>query len=890
MKSKGIFLSAAAIIFLVSSFSAALAAPRYTENWWSGWKFLKATDPAGASTPSFNDAAWSTVTIPHDYTMDGPYSQSNATPDNATNTYTQYATWKKAGSQGYLPREIGWYRKTFTVASADSGKKVFIEFDGAFRNSYTYINGTLLGNNFSGYTSFVYDMTPYIKFGASNVLAVKLDAVLNEGWWYEGRGIYRPVRLVITDKLRVARWGTYVTTPAPTTGSATINIRTKVTNGYSNSANCALQSLILDMTNSVIGTVSSTVAIAANGTYEFKQSVNISSPKLWCPENPYLYKVVSKVSRDAALTDEYTTTFGIRTFNFDANKGFFCNGKHYKLNGVCNHDDYAGLGVAVPKQIHYQNIKQMADAGIILLRGAHNARSPEEMDACDAYGVFVWAETRYFKNTAFDSSALVDLIQRDRNHPSIIFWSLANENELQGTAEGLAVGTRLKRVVLQEDSTRPVTSAVDRSWVWDGSQGVSAYKDLWDVSGYNWIAWNLFDPHHSTYSNRKFFVSEYRYNTDAGSGLAADEFILQRDYIAGGTMWSGYAYKGEAAWPALAAGGSLWNIAHEPVSGFWKAKAEYGFQMNKWSVHVDPSSGGWKGNAGDNITFSGWTNCEKVEVYLNNALKKTITMRTHDGTNQWSSYKNLFSKDMAISDAEQFVAGSTIKFLGKNAGIAVDSQIFRPMLAASRIVVSPNPGQIGTSGDMSVVIVTIQDANGNIIPNADLSVTVNVSGAGTLIGLGSADADANLHGTEPEKYVNHRFTYQGMLKAFVQSTDASGPITVTASGAGLTSGSATVLATPDPGTSVTPQSRTSIEQRRGIAVRTFGAFLTIDNQNKAELTVTIYDCKGRRLLTVKRTSGSSVERVDLSRFGSGTFVYKAMSGGAVCSGKAIVSR
>ena len=774
----------AAIFFSTALLPTAYAAPRHSQNWWSGWKFLKGADPAGASGTSFDDASWSTVTVPHDYSMDGPYSESNLM---TSADYAPYSTHKKPGAQGYLPRQIGWYRKTFTVPSEYSGKKVFIEFDGVFRNSYTYLNGTLLGNHYSGYTSFVYDMTPYIKFGSTNVLAVKLDAELNEGWWYEGRGIYRPVRLVITDKLHVAKWGTFVTTPV-TNGHATVNIKTKVTNEHGTPANCSLQSIILDMNNTIVGTVISTSTIATNATYEFNQDINVASPHLWCPENPYLYKAVSKVSRDGVAADEYTTTIGIRTFYFDADKGFFLNDKHYKLNGLCNHDDYAGLGCAIPKRIHYQNIKQMADAGIILLRGAHNCRSPDELDACDKYGVLVWDETRYFKNTEFDAEALQDLIQRDRNHPSIILWSLANEDRLQGTAEGVTVGNKLKNIALREDSTRPLTSAINVSWALDGSRGVSAYKDIWDVCGYNWISWNAFDSNHVTFPNRKFFVSEYTFENGV-------EFILQRDYIAGSTPWSGYAYKGEHAWPSLAAeDDNLWDMVHEPTPVFWRAKAEYGFQMNKWSVHVAPSTGGWKGNNGDNISFTGWANCEKVEVYINDVLKKTITMRTHDGANQWSSYKCLFSKDVAISDVEQFVTGSTIKFVGKNAGIAVDSQVFRPMLAAARIVVSPNPEQISTAGDVSVVTVTIQDANGNIIPNGDLPVTVLVSGVGTLIGLGSADVNADLHGTEPEKFVDHKFTFHGMLKAFVQSTDVLGKISITASAPGLSSGSATVVA------------------------------------------------------------------------------------------------
>jgi beta-galactosidase len=781
------FFLSAAIFFSIGIFST-VNAQRNIESWWDGWKFIKGMDPDAAKEVWFNDSDWKRVTIPHDYAMDGPYSLDNTMNED---DYSRYSTHKKAGSQGYLPRENGWYRKKFTVPADCSDKKVFIEFDGVFRDSHTFLNGKSLGSHYSGYTSFVYDMTPYIRFGSENVLSIELNASLNEGWWYEGRGIYRPVRMVITDKLHVAKWGTYVTTSKVSSESAMVNIKTEVANEYDLSMSCTLQSTILDRNENVVATVTSKSNIGKNSTYEFNQNVSLPSPELWCPENPNMYKVVSKVMLGGNVTDKYSTPFGIRTFYFDANKGFFLNGKHYKLYGACNHDDYAGLGCAIPKRIHYENIKQMADAGIIMLRGAHNARSPEELDACDEYGVMVWDETRYFKNTDFDVQALRDMIRRDRNHPSVILWSLANEDYLQGTDEGVIVANKLKKTAVSEDPTRPVTSAINVSWALDGSKGNSSYKDIWDVYGYNWIDWDKIDADRKTYPDRKFYISEFTFE----DGI---EFIQKRDYIAGGSPWSGFAYKGERAWPGLASEGKLWNIVHEPTIRFWRAKAEWGFQMKKWTVHVEPATGGWKGYVGDQIAFMGWSNCETVEVYINEQLKKTITMRTHDGTNELSAYKMLFKNDVALGDIEAFVPGSTLKFVGKNGGVIVDTQIFKPMLKATKIVVTPKPGKISTSGDVSLVSVTIEDVNGNVIPDADVSVTVNVTGSGTLIGLGSADSNAFIHGMEPEKFVDHKYTWQGMLKAFIQSNNTSGEITISVSGKGLDTGTAKIVTVNQP--------------------------------------------------------------------------------------------
>jgi beta-galactosidase len=450
------------------------------------WKFYKDIEGKDilevAEKSEFDDSDWRKVDLPHDWSIEGPFSKDNPS----------------GSAGGALPGGIGWYRKHFEIPKENEGKKIFVEFDGIYMNSDVWINGNHLGNHPFGYTSFYYDTTPYLKYGDENVLAVKVDnSKQPNSRWYSGSGIYRHVWLVITDRLHVGHWGTFVTTPEVLENHATVDIKTTVVNEYNKPKNCILVSKIIDMEGNVVKTVESSHEIPTNNEYEFCQVVDIDSPHLWFTEDPYLYKVYSMVKDGDNLVDDYETTFGIRTFYFDADRGFFLNGKKVKILGTCNHHDDSCFGAAVPDRGKERKIQLLKEMGSNAIRTCHNPPTPELLDYCDKYGMLVMDEafdcwrkgkTEYDYHLYFDEWGIKDLksmIRRDRNHPSIIIWSVGNEIPEMGSSDGVPILKSLIKATREEDSTRPITVGVH---IFGTSElaNVVGTTNLLDVAGYNY--------------------------------------------------------------------------------------------------------------------------------------------------------------------------------------------------------------------------------------------------------------------------------------------------------------------------------------------------------------------------------------------------------------------
>lgn len=730
------------------------------------WKFQK-NDIVGAEMQDFDDSNWRKVQIPHDWSVEGPYSKDNAV---RLDQFTPYVRWTKDGSAGYLPFGIGWYRKTFTLPASYEGKKIFIEFDGVYRNSDIWINGHHIGNYPSGYLGFICDVTDHVNFDLPNTLAVKVDARLKEGWWYEGCGIYRPVRLVITDKLYIPQWGTHVITPDIAEHVATVNIKTTIKNEIGQESLCVLETMILDMDNQIVGKLESRQSITVDSLYEFDQTVQIEQPTLWSPDNPYLYKAISKIKKDDQVIDEYETIFGIRTVFFDPQEGFFINGRHCKLKGVCNHDDIAGLGVAVPKRIHDANIEFLKDVGGNFLRCAHNPHSPETLDACDRMGVLVWDETRYFGDSEFDLQSLRQMIRRDRNHPSIICWSMGNEESKEATPEGVHILKKMHDVSKLEDPTRPTAIAQSHGW------NKLGFSDIVDVMGYNWRNPEISDEDHVLYPKRVKLGSEYGYH-----GGAWDEYAI-RDYFAGASMWTGFTYRGELSWPNVSWPGGLGDLCHFPIEkNYYQAMAQW---TRKPVLYIEIQNNGvpgWRGKAGDNVNIEGRTNCDQVLVYIKDKLVKVlypIGWRQY-----WNSKGILLVEDVTINELIPYVPGSSLKLIGRIDGTDVCLKEIKETLKPSHIRLIPTAAVIAADGqDVCPIEVGIYDDNGNLIKDADTLVTFDVKGAGQVIGVGNADTDLEKTASEPDK-ADKRTTFEGKCLVILQSTDTPGDIRVSASSA-----------------------------------------------------------------------------------------------------------
>ncbi|MBN1579426.1 MAG: hypothetical protein JXA89_01895, partial [Anaerolineae bacterium] len=423
----------------------------------AGWLFFQG-DAAGAQVIDYADSHWRTLDLPHDWSIEGSFSQNHPS----------------GGGGGYLPGGVGWYRKWFDLPEKDSSKTISIAFDGVYKNCDVWINGRHLGFHPYGYTSFYYDLTPFLQYGnTANVLAVRVDNTMQpDARWYTGSGIYRHVWLCKTNPLHIAHWGVYHRTPVVTDALAEVEILTRVVNEGQTARACTLVTTIVDQEGNEAGTTRSTHPVQGNEEHEFVQRIKVAQPRLWSVGDPYLYRVQSEIVIDgqqaeASPVDDLETTLGIRSICFDADRGFLLNGKQVKINGVCLHHDGGCVGAAVPERVWERRLECLKEMGCNGIRSSHYPPAPEFLDMCDRMGFLVMDETfdewkqgkfQYGYHDYFDEWVIADtesMVYRDRNHPSIVLWSVGNEIPEQTRPEGVAILKRLIDAVRQADPTRP---------------------------------------------------------------------------------------------------------------------------------------------------------------------------------------------------------------------------------------------------------------------------------------------------------------------------------------------------------------------------------------------------------------------------------------------------
>jgi beta-galactosidase len=756
-------------------------------NFNEGWKFYKGDVSNGQNT-SYNDSSWSSVTLPHDWSIFNTFNQSSASGSGG----------------GYLDGGMGWYRKTFTVPSDYTGKKVFIDFDGAYMNSQVWINGTLLGTRPYGYISFEYDLTPYLNIGGSNVIAVKLNNNLPTSRWYSGSGIYRNVWLTVMEPVHVAYCGMSVTTPTVTSSSATANVSTQILNQGSSEKSVSLKTTLMDADgNSVASNTSSAANIAANGNNTFSQNLSVSSPHLWSPASPYIYTVQTQVVVDGTVVDTYKSTMGFRYFNFSNTTGFSLNGVNMKLNGVCLHHDLGSLGTAVNYRAIQRELQMMKDMGCNAIRTSHNPADPQFLEICDRLGLIVMEEAfdcwetgkvtndyhLYFKSWA--QTDVQAMVTRDRNHPSILMWSVGNEIP----SPTAATATNLRNWVRAIDTTRPVTCGFFAVSMGDANP-IAAANAL-DLVGYNYFPYT-YDGGHSAHPDWKMFGSEtssavrsrgiYKTPTNTniltGSDNQCSSFdnsvvswgssaessyneINKRNYMAGEFIWTGFDYIGEPTpygWPAKS---SYFGIVD--TCGF--PKDIYYFYQSKWStkpmVHILPH---WNWSSGTNVEVWAYSNCDTVELFLNGTSigSKSVGTSGHLSWNvPWAS--------------------GTLRAKGTKGGTVVYDQVVTAG-AASKVLLKPDKTTINSDGrDLVYIETDIADANDTVVPSATNSVNFSISGPGVIVGVDNGNAIS----LEPYK-ASSRKAFSGKCLVIVQTTKSSGTIVVTASSSGLAQGSVTI--------------------------------------------------------------------------------------------------
>jgi len=723
------------------------------------------------SSKVFYSCDWKEVNLPHDWAVEGTFIHDNS-----------------LGSQpavsGYLPTGVGFYRKEFEIPEVDKGRKISIEFDGIFRNSTVWVNGFLMGSHKSGYTPSNYDLTDVLRYGheGKNVILVKVDATEYEGWWYEGAGIYRHVWLTKTDRLHVARFGTYVTTPSISDAEATVSIETTLKNEYKTAKNITLVSKIVDKKGLVLDTKTSTLSIPSFDQVEVSQTGAIKNPLLWSPETPNLYKVITEVSENGNLLDTYETIFGVRTVEINRN-GVFLNGKLYPVKGTCNHQDFAGIGVALPDKINWYKLKLLKEMGSNGYRCSHHPPTPELLDMCDSLGLLVLDENRYLSSSEEGLKDLTTMLYRDRNHPSIFMWSMENEEWIQGTVTGTRILETLVATAHKIDPSRKVTAAMNHA------RNDGGYANVLDVVGYNYGDKQLaYVKDHEKYPNRVLFCTEGtsfvstrgEYENNWGKGYTSNSIIWQPDwgpypgedwadivkypYLGGLFVWTGFDYRGEPTpfrWPCVSSHFGFMDICGFPKDGYYAYKAAW---TNEPVVHIFPHWN-WPGKEGDSIKVHCYTNCEEVELFLNGKSP---------GKQKAVPYKKLIW-GLVYKPGKLEARG----YIG---GKVVTKDIVETTSAPSQVALISDVTTLKPDDcDVAVIRVAIKDNKGRVVPSANNLVKFTIEGPGRIIGTGNGNPTSY----EPDK-ANQRMAFNGYCLVLVQSDKTAGEIRLKASSETLT--------------------------------------------------------------------------------------------------------
>ena len=737
--------------------------------------FSKAGGLVRAARPNFDDSSWKAVDLPHDWAVDLPF----------VNDPVLVARGSHPLGRKYPATSIGWYRRVFELPADAAGKRIWLEFDGIYRDAMLVFNGHYMGVNFSGYAPSSYDVTDFANLGGKNVILVRVDATLSDGWFYEGAGIYRHAWLTRTNPLHVPQWGTVVRSDVEVE-KATLSILTEVANDAAAATDCRVVSTILDPEGRVAGkTATPRVSMAGWTSHTHQQQLAVSQPALWSLESPALYKLITEVEAGGRLTDRYETTFGIRSIQFDADKGFLLNGNPVKIKGTCNHQDHAGVGSALPDRIQYYRIEKLKEMGSNGYRTSHNPPTPELLDACDRLGMLVMDETRMMSSAPEGLSQLDRLIRRDRNHPCVVIWSLANEEPEQGSTRAARIMTTMKRLAKRLDPTRPVTAAMNGDW----GKGISAVVD---VQGFNYHNDGI-DAFHrqfprqpsvgtetaSTVSTRgiytndkdKGYVSAYDLNYPPWASTAEAWWKVydERPFVSGGFAWTGFDYRGEPTpyeWPCINSHFGIMDTCGFPKDNYFYYQAWWGA---KPVLHLFPHWN-WEGREGQEIEVWVHSNLERVELYLNGQSLGSLEM----------------ARDLHLQWKVKYAPG-TLEARGFRDGRHALTARRETTGRATQLVLKPDRATISADGeDVSLIAAEVQDQQGRVVPVADNEVTFKVSG-GRLIGVGNGDPSCH----ESDKG-DKRSAFNGLCMAIVQATRQPGDLVVDASSPGLTPASVTI--------------------------------------------------------------------------------------------------
>jgi len=769
-----------------SAEALAAVAPREQLLFDFGWKFQfgHGSDPArdlgfgtgqgdfaktgefAFSKDKFDDSKWRTLNLPHDWAVELPFVR-----DEVQKTHG----FKPIGRR-YPETSVGWYRREFEIPASDQGRRISVEFDGAFRDVLIFVNGCFIGRNDNGYAPFRFDLTDFLSYGAKNYIVARVDASFGDGWFYEGAGIYRHVWLTKTDALHLGKWESMVR--AEVNGdSAVLTLGTVVQNDGKQAESARVSWQILDAAGKTVATAEAHAqSIAVDGLGTFTATAKLANPALWSVDAPNLYSAIVTVEAGGKTRDAERVSFGVRTVLFDADKGFFLNGKSIKLQGTCNHHDHAGVGAALPDRLQWFRLGVLREMGCNSVRTSHNQPTPEWVEGCDRMGLMMMCEARQMSSNPEGMAQLEAMVKRYRNSPSIILWSVGNEEWILQDAmaeQGAKIAGAMVRRCHELDPTRVVSAAVNG----DNEKGVS---DAFDIIGFNY-GLDRPDKYHKEHPKRPIYGSETSsaistrgdYTTDplrntinaydaaVPWGETAEEwwkFYGTREWEAGGFAWTGFDYRGEPTpygWPSINSQFGIVDMCGFPKDTFFYYKAWW---RTEPSLHLFPHWN-FKGKEGETIPVWVYSNLDEVELFVN-------------GQSQGSQkVPNLGHVEWKVKYEPGFIEARGSK--GGKVVLTEKRETTGPEVA---IRLTADRTEIDADGeDIAILKVEALDKEGRPVPTAGNLLSFKVSGAGTLIGVGNGDPNCQ----ESDKELK-RSLFSGLAQVILQSTNRPGEIHIEA--------------------------------------------------------------------------------------------------------------
>jgi len=765
--------------------AAAVIAPREYLLFDFGWKFFQghACDPAldlgfgkdqgdfaksggfEFATAKFDDSKWRSLDLPHDWAVELPFVRDDG---------LEWHGYKPLGRK-YPETSVGWYRRTFDIPKEDLGRRTTVEFDGAFRDALVFLNGYFIGRNDNGYAPFRFDVTDFLNYGTKNYLVVRMDATFGDGWFYEGAGIYRHVWLTKTDALHLGHFESYVRSWTQR-DKTFLTLGSVVQNDSRQPEICWVRTQILDASGKVVAAGEAKTSPQAGASTAQKGDVVLPDPALWSPERPNLYTAaITLVDSAGKIRDAERITFGVRDLRWDADHGFFLNGKSVKIKGTCNHHDHAGVGAALPDRLQYYRLAVLKEMGGNAVRTSHNMPSPAWVEACDRMGMMMMCETRQMSSNPEGLAQLELMIKRYRNSPSIILWSMGNEEgTMMDEEQGPRVVTDMIARAHELDPTRMCTAAVNQSYK-------THFPEQLDVMGFNYNL-GVHDDYHkahpkqpsigtetgSTVSTRGIYstdklrnwVSAYDANHPDWAELAEEwwSFYATREWLSGGFAWTGFDYRGEPTpygWPSINSQFGIVDMCGFPKDNFYYYKAWWGSEP---VLHLLPHWN-WEQRNGEPILVWVHSNLDSVELFLNGKSQGSQKVRPY----------------LHLEWKVKYEPG-VLEARGTKDGKVILTEKRETIGAPASIKLTPDRTEINADGeDISVIRVEAFDQQGRSVPTADNLLMFKITGEGKLIGVGNGDPNCQESDKDPR-----RSLFNGLAQLIVQSTRTSGTIRIEA--------------------------------------------------------------------------------------------------------------